>query len=67
MAHFWKRTTFGQVDMSYTLDPAITIADPRPALPAAQQRDALIKAVLDEFQSVRRGRGGGRSQPGAGA
>jgi hypothetical protein len=49
MAHFWKRTTFDQVDMSYTLSPPITITDPRPNLPGPQQRDGLMKAVLDEF------------------
>lgn len=55
MAHYWKTTTFAQVDMSYVLFPPITIARPQPTPPAMawlsndEFRAALTKAVFNEL------------------
>ncbi|MDH6244424.1 hypothetical protein [Mycobacterium sp. OTB74] len=46
LAHFWKLSTFHQVDLQYHLFPPVVLDDPRPG--ASDPRDQLVRAVLDE-------------------
>jgi hypothetical protein len=45
VAHYWKVSTFQQVDFSNVVLPAVVVNDPRTG--AADDRDRLVRAVLD--------------------
>jgi hypothetical protein len=45
MAHYWKVSTFQQVDFSNVVFPAVVVNDPRTG--AADDRDRLVRAALD--------------------
>jgi hypothetical protein len=50
MAHYWKTSTFQQVDLSYFLFPAVVLNDPRMA--PGDVRDQLVRGVLNEVDRV---------------
>jgi hypothetical protein len=50
MAHYWKVSTFQQVDFANFVFPAIVINDPRRQ--KADDRDVLVRAVLAEVDRV---------------
>jgi hypothetical protein len=45
LAHYWRTSTFQQVDMSCVTFPAVVVNDPRQGKP--DDRDKLVRAVLD--------------------
>src|SRR4051794_8546959 len=50
MAHYWKTSTFQQVDLSFVRFPAVVVNDPRKG--NADDRDQLVRAVLNEVNRV---------------
>lgn len=52
LAHFWKMTSFRQVDMSYHAFPPVELRDPRHTPPTHPDRRVLVEAVLREVDRV---------------
>lgn len=52
LAHFWKATTFQQVDMSYHSFAPVVLADPRHHPPTHEDRNVFVQAVLAEVDRV---------------
>jgi hypothetical protein len=50
MAHYWRMSTFQQVDMAYVMFPPVVLDDPRTN--AADDRDKLVRAVLAAVDDV---------------
>ena len=50
MAHYWKLSTFQQVDLSYFLFPTVVLNDPR--MTTGNARDQLVRGVLNEVDRV---------------
>jgi hypothetical protein len=52
LAHFWKASTFQQVDLSYHAFAPIVMADPRHAVPTHDDRTVFVEAVIAEVDRV---------------
>jgi hypothetical protein len=50
LAHYWRTSTFQQVDMSHVVFPPVVVNDPRQM--KSDDRDRLVRAVLDAAEQA---------------